>query len=54
LNLKKVKGEVEFKDVTFGYGNALSEPVLKNISFKVLPGQVVALVGATGVGKSSV
>lgn len=53
IDLKNPKGEIEFKNVTFGYGNALQSPVLKNISFKVLPGQVVALVGATGTGKTS-
>ena len=53
LNIKNPKGEIEFRNVTFGYGNALQPPVLKNISFKVLPGQVVAIVGATGTGKTS-
>ena len=54
IELKDAKGEVEFRNVTFGYTNALQPPVLKNISFKVLPGQVVALVGATGTGKTSI
>lgn len=54
IELQKPQGEIEFRNVTFGYGNALSEPVLKNISFKVLPGQVVALVGSTGTGKTSI
>lgn len=52
--LKNVRGEVIFRNVTFGYGNALQQPVLNNISFTVLPGQVVAFVGATGAGKSSI
>lgn len=52
--IKNTAGEVEFRNVTFGYGNALQKPVLNNVSFKVLSGQVVALVGATGAGKSSV
>ncbi len=44
-------GAVEFRDVTFGYNPA--NPVLKNVSFKVNPGETVALVGPTGSGKSS-
>ena len=54
LDIKHARGEIEFRNVTFGYGNALQSPVLKNISFKVLPGQVVALVGSTGAGKTSI
>jgi len=45
------KGEVEFKDVTFGYVN--DSPVLKNISFKVNRGENIAILGATGSGKTS-
>jgi ATP-binding cassette subfamily B protein len=44
-------GSVEFRDVTFGYRKG--QPVLKNVSFKVNPGETVALVGPTGSGKSS-
>lgn len=44
-------GSVEFKNVTFGYRKGL--PVLKNMSFKVNPGETVALVGPTGSGKTS-
>jgi ATP-binding cassette subfamily B multidrug efflux pump len=44
-------GSVEFKNVTFGYRQNL--PVLKNVSFRVNPGETVALVGPTGSGKSS-
>ncbi len=46
------EGSVEFRDVTFSY-NA-GQPVLHNISFKVEPGEKVALVGATGAGKSTI
>jgi ATP-binding cassette, subfamily B, multidrug efflux pump len=49
--LKKIKGEIEFKDVCFAYNN--DDYVLKNISFKINPGETVAIVGATGAGKTS-
>ncbi len=44
-------GSVEFDHVTFGYDPRV--PVLKDVSFRVEPGQTVALVGPTGSGKSS-
>jgi len=46
------EGGVEFKDVSFSYQEG--SPVLKNISFKVEPGQVVAIVGVTGSGKTTI
>ncbi len=48
-----VKGVVEFDDVSFRYSGARGE-TLRNVSFTALPGQMVALVGPTGSGKSSV
>ncbi len=45
-----VTGEIVFDQVNFGYGGA---PVLKDISFRVAPGQTVAIVGQVGAGKSS-
>jgi ATP-binding cassette subfamily B protein len=44
-------GSVEFRDVIFGYDP--KHPVLKNVSFRVNPGETVALIGPTGSGKSS-
>jgi ATP-binding cassette, subfamily B, bacterial len=46
-----MRGEVEFKNVTFGYGK--DEATLEGINFKVEPGQTVAIVGQTGSGKTS-
>ncbi|CAN7711883.1 ABC transporter ATP-binding protein [Mesorhizobium amorphae] len=48
---RDMDGSVEFRNVTFGYRENL--PVLKNVSFRVNPGETVALVGPTGSGKSS-
>jgi ATP-binding cassette subfamily B multidrug efflux pump len=45
------EGEVEFKNVTFSYSK--ERPVLKNISFRANPGEKIAILGATGSGKTS-
>lgn len=47
----KVKGEVEFKNVVFGYHSY--EPVLEGINLKVKPGEMIGLVGSSGCGKST-
>lgn len=52
LEVTDVKGVIEFKDVRFSYIDG--EEVLKGISFKVNPGETVAIVGATGAGKSTI
>ena len=46
-------GAVEFKNVSFRYPNAAGRPVLDNINLDVKPGEMVAVIGATGSGKSS-
>lgn len=50
--LEKIDGDIEIKNVTFRYGNR--KPVLKNISFTIPKGKKVALVGASGSGKSTI
>jgi ATP-binding cassette subfamily B protein len=53
LPLPSVEGTVEFKDVTFSYFGS-TDPVLKRVSFTAKPGQTVALLGATGSGKTTI
>jgi ATP-binding cassette subfamily B protein len=48
---RSVKGTLEFSNVTFGYDQG--KPVIHNLSLKVPPGETVAIVGATGSGKST-
>lgn len=52
VQLERIRGHVEFRDVTFGYDPA--KPVLQSISFTAAPGDTIALVGHTGSGKSSI
>ena len=50
--LRPLKGAIEFESVDFHYNEG--EPILHEVSFKVAPGETVAVVGATGSGKSTI
>ncbi|MEZ0537747.1 ABC transporter ATP-binding protein [Caldicellulosiruptoraceae bacterium PP1] len=52
INLNNVKGKISFENVYFSYNPEV--PVLNNISFNIEPGQMVAFVGPTGVGKTTI
>lgn len=51
LPVSNVRGEVQFEDVTFAYGN--HTPVIQHLTLKIPAGHTVAIVGATGSGKST-
>ncbi len=51
--LPAIQGKVDFSNVTFRYFGG-GDPALKNVSFSALPGQTIALLGATGSGKSTI
>lgn len=50
--MSEVRGEIEFRQVTFRYEDRL-DPVLKNLSLRIGPGEYVALVGPSGAGKTT-
>ena len=50
-NVPRIQGEIRYENVSFAYSKGL--PALSNISFHAQPGETVALVGATGAGKST-
>jgi len=52
ISLNEVKGEIEFKNVAFKYNDA-KEDVFRNINLKVKAGEYIALVGSSGVGKTT-
>jgi ATP-binding cassette subfamily B protein len=52
VNVFEKRGVVEFKDVTFSYKGS-EQPVLCNISFTAVPGEITAIIGSTGSGKST-
>ncbi len=47
---RRISGQIVFENVRFGYDGA---PVLKDVSFRVMPGEIVAIVGMTGSGKTT-
>lgn len=49
-----LNGEIEFKNVSFKYEENSDNHILKNVSFRINPGEKIALLGPTGAGKSSV
>ncbi len=51
-DMPPIIGEVEFKDVSFSYEDGV--PILNNVSFKVNPGDTIAIVGPTGAGKTTI
>lgn len=54
IHPKNIKGHIHFTNITFSYPGRPDVEVLKNISFEVAPGQKLALVGASGSGKSTI
>lgn len=48
-----VKGEVEFRNVTFRYYKGVGEPVLDNVNLKINAGETVGIIGSTGCGKTT-
>ena len=52
VRLEKLEGQVEFRDVCFGYDE--DEPVIRHLSAEAKPGQKVAIVGPTGAGKTTI
>jgi ATP-binding cassette subfamily B protein len=53
IRLPAVKGDVKFENVTFRYFGG-GEPVLANVTFEAYPGETIALLGATGSGKTTI
>jgi ATP-binding cassette subfamily B protein len=51
IELPQIRGDVEFRNVTFGYGDAV---IIKDVSFSVKAGETIALVGPTGAGKTTI
>ena len=52
LDKDKVKGEIEFRNVSFGYSD--NKTIINNFNFKAKPGEKIAIVGPTGAGKTTI
>ena len=52
--MPEIRGHIRFEDVHFAFEDGAGTPVLKGMNLEVLPGQIVAVLGGTGSGKSSV
>lgn len=52
LKIENFRDEIEFKNVTFGY--TMSKEILKNVNFVIPKGKITAIVGSSGVGKTTV
>jgi subfamily B ATP-binding cassette protein MsbA len=52
-NLPSIQKEIAFENVSFSYSDSVSQPVLRNINLRIQRGEIVALVGSSGAGKSS-
>jgi subfamily B ATP-binding cassette protein MsbA len=50
--VQKLRGHIEFSNIWFGY--SASQPILKDVNFRIAPGQMVGIVGPTGGGKSTI
>ncbi|XP_030544747.1 ABC transporter B family member 26, chloroplastic-like [Rhodamnia argentea] len=53
LKMQKLRGHIQLVNVSFQYPSRITVPVLANVSFSIKPNEVVAIVGASGCGKSS-
>jgi len=52
--IEKIQGSIEFKNVHFSYPSRPHVEILKGVSFKINPGQRIALVGSSGSGKTTI
>lgn len=52
-DVKVANGDIEFKNVTFGYNKTAEEPVLKNVNLKIKSGETIGIIGGTGSAKST-
>lgn len=53
LRPERIRGEIRFENVTFSYAGSDADAILKDVSFRIAPGETVAILGSTGSGKTS-